>query len=65
MKSAHLNGFVLGFSSSILFYAIAASYNLGAYLVQNKLYGTSLENIMLVFNCVLLGAQSVGKKLLK
>ena len=60
MKSAHLNGFMLGFSASIMFYAIAASYNLGAYLIQKNLYSTTLENIMLVFNCVLLGAQSAG-----
>jgi hypothetical protein len=60
MKSAHLNGFMLGFSSSIMFYAIAACYSLGAYLIEKQLFGMSLENIMLVFNCVLFGAQSVG-----
>jgi ABC-type multidrug transport system fused ATPase/permease subunit len=44
-----------------MFYAIAASYTLGAYLVQNNLYGMNLERIMLVFGCIMFGAQSVGQ----
>jgi hypothetical protein len=46
-----------------MYYAIAAAYSLGAYLVQHNLFGMSLENIMLVFGCIMFGAQSLGKKL--
>ena len=52
---------MLGLTSSIIYYAIAATYTLGAYLVQNNLYGMNLEKIMLVFGCILMGAQSVGQ----
>jgi hypothetical protein len=51
---------MLGFTTSILFYAIGAAYTLGAYLVQNKLFDMDLERIMLVFGCIMFGAQSVG-----
>ncbi len=61
IRTAHINGFILGLTTSVLFYAIAAAYSLGAYMVANNLFGMSLENIMLVFNCVLFGAQSVGQ----
>lgn len=61
MKSANINGIMLGFTTSIMFYAIAAAYTLGAYLIQNKLFGMNLENIMLVFGCIMFGAQSAGK----
>lgn len=44
-----------------MFYAIAAAFSLGAYLVQKNLFNQDLESIMLVFNCVLFGAQSVGQ----
>jgi hypothetical protein len=44
-----------------MFYAIASAYTLGAYLIDKQLYGMNLEKIMLVFNCVLFGAQSVGQ----
>ena len=62
MKSAHLNGFILGFTNAVMFFAIAAAFSLGAYLIENKKFNQNLESIMLVFNCVLFGAQSVGKK---
>jgi hypothetical protein len=61
IKSANTNGFLVGLTTSIIYYAVAAVYSLGAYLVQNNLYGMSLQNIMLVFGCILMGAQSVGK----
>lgn len=61
MKSAHLNGFILGFTNAVMFYAMAAAFSLGAYLVQNNLFEQDIERIMLVFNCVLFGAQSVGQ----
>jgi ABC-type multidrug transport system fused ATPase/permease subunit len=52
---------MVGFATSVIYYAIAASYTLGAYLVQNNLYGMNLERIMLVFGCIMFGAQSVGQ----
>jgi len=61
IKSSHLNGIVLGFTSAVMFYAMAASFTLGAYLVQKDLFNQDIESIMMVFNCVLFGAQSVGQ----
>ena len=61
MRSANINGFMVGFTASIMFYAIAASYSLGAYLIKNNLYGVTLQNILIVFNCLTFGAQSIGK----
>ena len=61
LKSSHINGVAYGITSSIMFFAIAASYTLGAYLIEKNLYGMSLEKIMLVFGCIMFGAQSVGK----
>nr|QUF59436.1 ATP-binding cassette transporter Abcb1-3 [Brachionus angularis] len=61
LKSANVNGVLLGFTTSILFYAIAASYTLGAYLVEKQKFGMSLERIMLVFGCIMFGAQAIGQ----
>jgi ABC-type multidrug transport system fused ATPase/permease subunit len=61
MRSAHINGVMLGISTSIMYYAIAAAYSLGAYLVQHQLFGMDLQKIMLVFGCIMFGAQSVGQ----
>lgn len=61
MKSANVVAFMLGFTVSITFYAIAAAFAMGAFLIQNNLFGTTFENVMLVFNAILFGAQSVGK----
>ena len=52
---------MLGLTTSIMFYAIAAAFALGAYLVQNNKFGTRFEDIMIVLNAVTFGAQSVGK----
>jgi hypothetical protein len=52
---------MLGFSTSITYYAIAAAFLMGAYLIEKNLFGTTFERIMLVFSCVLFGAQAVGK----
>ena len=61
IKAANINGFVLGFTISILSYTVAAAFSLGAYLISNNLFGMSLENIMLVLVSILYGAQSFGK----
>lgn len=60
-RSAHINGFILGITTSIMFFAIGAAFSLGAYLIEKNLFNQDIEKIMIVFNCVLFGAQSVGK----
>lgn len=52
---------MLGFTNSIMFYAMAAAFVLGAYLVEQRLFGMDFERIMLVFGAVIFGAQSVGQ----
>ena len=52
---------MLGFTTSIMFYATAAAFVLGGYLVEKKMFGLTFEKIMLVFSCVIFGAQSVGQ----
>ena len=52
---------MLGFTSSIMFYATAAAFSLGGYLVVNNLFGMTFQNVMLVFSCVIFGAQSIGQ----
>ena len=61
MKAAHINGFMLGLSTSIMFYAMAAAYNLGAYLIDNKKFNTKFEDILIVFNVIIFGAQQIGQ----
>ena len=61
LKSANISGIMLGFTSSIIYYAMAASFSLGGYLVVNNIFGMTFENVMLVFNCIIFGAQSVGQ----
>ena len=61
MRSAHIYGAMLGFTNSIMFYAIAASFSLGAYLIRNNMFGMTFERLMLVFGCISFGAQSVGQ----
>ncbi|CAF0950412.1 unnamed protein product [Brachionus calyciflorus] len=61
IRSTNISAFMLGFTSSITFYAMAAAFALGAHLVQNELFGMTFENIMLVFSCIIFGAQSVGQ----
>ena len=52
---------MLGFTTSITYYAMAAAFFLGAYLIENNRFGMTFENMMLVFNCIVFGAQSVGE----
>lgn len=52
---------MLGFSSSIFYYAIAAAFVLGAYLIEKQLFDLNFEKIMRVFSVLIFGAQSVGK----
>jgi len=57
LRSAHITGIMLGFTSSISYYTMAASFSLGGYLITNNLFGMTFENMMLVFSCLLFGAQ--------
>merc|ERR1719245_897917 len=52
---------MFGFTASIMYYAMAAGYILGAYLIDNNLFGTSFEDIMIVFNVIVFGAQQIGQ----
>ncbi len=61
MRSSNISAFMLGFTNSVVFYALAAAFALGGYLVEKNKFGTKFEDIMLVFNCITFGAQSVGK----
>ena len=61
VKSAHFYGFMFGFTNSIGFYANAAAYILGAYLIKHDLYDMTFEKLMTVFSCIMFGAQSVGQ----
>jgi hypothetical protein len=60
LKAAHIYGFGLGFTGSIIYFAVAAAYSLGAYLIVKNLFGVDFEGIMLVFGTLIIGAQSVG-----
>jgi len=44
-----------------MFYAFAAGYNLGAYLIEEKLFNTNFESINIVFNVIIFGAQQIGQ----
>nr|QUF59435.1 ATP-binding cassette transporter Abcb1-2 [Brachionus angularis] len=61
IKSANLYGFMLGFSSSIIFFATAAAFVVGGIIIEKDLFGLDFQKIMLVFSCVIFGAQSVGQ----
>nr|UOU03320.1 ATP-binding cassette subfamily B1-2 [Brachionus rubens] len=61
LKSANIYGFMLGLSTSIIFFATATAFVVGGYLVEKKKFGLDFEKIMLVFSCVIFGAQSVGQ----
>ncbi|CAF2524258.1 unnamed protein product, partial [Rotaria sp. Silwood2] len=59
IKRAHLFGIFFALTNSIMFFSLAALFKLGAYLVEaNKI---SFEALLLCFNCIVFGAQSVGQ----
>ena len=61
MKGANVFGLMYGFTNSITYFAIAAAFVTGAAIIEAGLFGLTFEKVMLVFNCVLFGAQSVGQ----
>jgi hypothetical protein len=60
VRSANLYAFMLGLTNSITFYANAAAFSFGAYLVEKNLFGMDFSKIMLIFSCLIFGAQSAG-----
>ena len=44
-----LKGIMLGFTNSIMFYAMATAFVVGAIIVEKGLFGLTFQNIMLVF----------------
>lgn len=61
LRSANIYGFMFGLTSSVSFYAVAASFNLGAFIIEKQLFGIKFEDIMMVFSVLLFGAQAVGE----
>ena len=61
LKSANLYGFMFGFTASVTFYAVAAAFNLGAYIIEKNLFGIEFQDIMMVFSVLIFGAQAVGQ----
>ncbi|CAF0897005.1 unnamed protein product [Brachionus calyciflorus] len=61
LKSANIYGLMLGVSTSIIFFATATAFLVGGLLVEKGKFGLNFERIMLVFSCVIFGAQSVGQ----
>ncbi|CAF1145696.1 unnamed protein product [Adineta ricciae] len=59
IKRAHIFGVFFSLTNSVIFFSLAALFRLGAYLVAQ---GTlSFEDVLLCFNCIIFGAQSVGQ----
>ena len=52
---------MFGFTNSLVFCAIAAAFVVGAAIIEKGLFGLTFEKVMLVFNCIIFGAQSVGQ----
>jgi hypothetical protein len=52
---------MLGLTNSFVFFTVAAAFLAGAAFIDNDLFGLDFEKIMLVFGCIIFGAQSVGQ----
>lgn len=52
---------MFAFTNSIVFVAIAAAFVVGGVIIDRCLFGLKFEDVMLTFNCVIFGAQSVGQ----
>ncbi|CAF4425289.1 unnamed protein product, partial [Rotaria magnacalcarata] len=59
IKRANLFSIFFSITNSVMFFSLAALFRLGAYLVnQQKI---TFEDLLLCFNCIVFGAQSVGQ----
>ncbi|CAF1014116.1 unnamed protein product [Rotaria sordida] len=59
IKRAHLFGLFFALTNSVMYFSLAALFKLGAYLVEKNTI--SFEALLLCFNCIVFGAQSVGQ----
>ncbi|CAF2682116.1 unnamed protein product [Rotaria sp. Silwood2] len=59
IKRANLFGLFFSLSNSVMYFTLAALFRLGAYLVQHD--KLTFEALLLCFNCIVFGAQSVGQ----
>ncbi|CAF1371385.1 unnamed protein product, partial [Rotaria sordida] len=59
LKQAHLFGISFSFTDAITFFAQAALFTFGAWLVERG--EMTFEEIMLVLNCIIFGAMAVGQ----
>ncbi|CAF3502579.1 unnamed protein product [Rotaria sp. Silwood1] len=59
IKRAHLFGLFFALTNSVMYFSLAALFKLGAYLVETN--AISFEALLLCFNCIVFGAQSVGQ----
>ncbi|CAF1024330.1 unnamed protein product [Adineta ricciae] len=59
IKRAHIFGLFYALSTSTFFFTLAALFALGAFLVEKD--QITLEDVLLVFNCIVFGAQSIGQ----
>ncbi|CAF3736730.1 unnamed protein product [Rotaria magnacalcarata] len=59
VKRAHIFGVFFSLTNSVMFFSLAALFSLGAFLVEQG--SISFENLLLCFNCIVFGAQSVGQ----
>ena len=60
MRSLNFDPLSFGLTNSVMFYANAAAFLLGANLIDNKMYNVTARDVMLVLNCMVFGAQLVG-----
>ncbi|XP_059173798.1 ATP-dependent translocase ABCB1-like isoform X1 [Physella acuta] len=58
LKRAHLVGFTYAFSQAIIYFAYAAAFVLGAYLIEEK--EMDFEDVFLVFGAIVFGAMGMG-----
>uniref|UniRef100_X2B039 Bile salt export pump n=1 Tax=Capitella teleta TaxID=283909 RepID=X2B039_CAPTE len=59
MKNAHLLGFTFSFTMSIMFFAHAAIFSLGAHLIKED--GLSFADMFKVFGSIVFGAMAIGQ----
>jgi hypothetical protein len=60
VRSANINGFVYGITQSIMPYSNTAIFAFGAYLIQNQLFGTTFEKVMVVLGVIIFASTSLG-----
>ncbi|XP_076594196.1 ATP-dependent translocase ABCB1 [Chaetodon auriga] len=58
-KKAHVYGFTFSFSQAMIYFAYAACFRFGAWLIQEK--RMEVEGVFLVISAVLYGAMAVGE----